>query len=75
MSISLNRANAYMRHYHDSAALAVPHDPLRAAVFMLCADMCLCAYYAAFHSDAVALVMIGAEEEHNPYTEAMKRKT
>ena len=24
---------------------------------------------------SVALVMIGAEEEHNPYTEAMKRKT
>ena len=38
--ISPDRAHAYVRHYKDSEELALPHDPIRAQVFSICAEIC-----------------------------------
>lgn len=38
--ISPDRAHAYVHHYNNSIELALPHDPIRAQVFAICADMC-----------------------------------
>lgn len=76
MSITPERANAYVHHYTNSADLAEPHDPIRATVFTMCAVMCLMARLcASFSAQAAFATMVhangrepsGLPEETNPY--------
>jgi len=56
--ITAERANAYARHYTNSSDLAEPHDPIRATVYMICAQMCVVARFTATHSEQAALKLV-----------------
>jgi hypothetical protein len=67
MSITADRANAYVHHYHNCADLCRSNDPIRAEVFTICAHMCVFMRCAAMGSEAAAIALIQNEKEPHPY--------
>jgi hypothetical protein len=67
MSITADRAHAYMHHYAQSSELVKPHHPTLSEVFAMCSIMCMMMRFTATSSAFEALKLIGDEERTHPY--------